>query len=273
MWWPQCGQTFRFAIRSRWKIICWQAGHWCQRFSGTSRRANSVRIFGRTNSVSQFMRAPARRARRRRVRAPGPAPCAPTVRLCRRFAAIVLHSAEPTTAASATRTASAACAGERTPKPTAIGRSVTRADARDRFGRVLGRRAARAGDAGDADVIDEAGTAIEHQRQALVVRGRRDQADDVDAVRGGLRHQHVGLLGGQVDHDQPIDAGRRRIGAEALGAIGQDRVQVAHQDDRRRVVLAAELAHHGQHVRRPSRRPSARACRPPGRSDRRPSDR
>jgi len=27
MWWPQCGQTFRFASRSRWKIICSQAGH------------------------------------------------------------------------------------------------------------------------------------------------------------------------------------------------------------------------------------------------------
>src|SRR5262249_51255096 len=43
-----------------------------------------------------------------------------------RLAAIVLHSAEPTTAASATRTASAACTGVRTPNPTAIGRSVTR---------------------------------------------------------------------------------------------------------------------------------------------------
>ena len=36
IWWPQCGQTFRLANRSRWKIICWQAGHWCHRLSGTS---------------------------------------------------------------------------------------------------------------------------------------------------------------------------------------------------------------------------------------------
>ena len=119
----------------------------------------------------------------------------------------MLHSADPTTAASATRTASAACAGERTPKPMAIGRSDTLRMRGNRFGEMLGRGAARAGDPGDADVVDEAGTAIEHQRQALVVRRRRDQADDVDAMRGGVRHQNVGLLGGQIDHDQAIDAG------------------------------------------------------------------
>src|SRR5208283_2387724 len=56
MWWPQCGQTLRLAARSRWKIICWQAGHWCHRFSGTADRVNRVRILGRTYSVSQLMR-------------------------------------------------------------------------------------------------------------------------------------------------------------------------------------------------------------------------
>ncbi len=57
MWWPQCGQTLRLAARSRWKIICWHAGHWCQRLSGTDDRVNSVRILGRTYSVSQLMSA------------------------------------------------------------------------------------------------------------------------------------------------------------------------------------------------------------------------
>ena len=51
------------------------------------------------------------------------------------------------------------------------------------------------------------------------MRGRRDEADDVDAVRSGLRHQHVGLLGGEIDHDEAIDAGRSRIGAEAFDAV------------------------------------------------------
>ncbi len=53
MWWPQWGQTCRFRSSSRWKIICSQAGHLCQRLSGTSRGApTSARIFGR----AQFLR-------------------------------------------------------------------------------------------------------------------------------------------------------------------------------------------------------------------------
>jgi len=51
---------------------------------------------------------------------------------------------------------------------------------------------------------------------------------------------------GEVDHDQPIHTGRRRIDAETFGYHRTGRVQVAHQDDRRRIVLAAEFAHHGQ---------------------------
>src|SRR5215213_7523264 len=56
MWWPHCVHTLRLAARSRWKIICWQAGHWCHRLSGTDDRVNRVRILGRTYSVSQLMR-------------------------------------------------------------------------------------------------------------------------------------------------------------------------------------------------------------------------
>src|SRR3546814_20486600 len=53
-WWPQCGQTCRFVSRSRWKIICPQFGHLCQRLSGTSCFCTSARILGRTKLVSQF---------------------------------------------------------------------------------------------------------------------------------------------------------------------------------------------------------------------------
>ena len=58
-------------------------------------------------------------------------------------------------------------------------------------------------------------------RQARVVAGRRREANDVEPCRPRRPAQLVILLGRQIDHDQPIDAGRRRIAREALGAIGQ----------------------------------------------------
>ena len=68
-----------------------------------------------------------------------------------------------------------------TPKPTATGSLVwrlMRVTARADLA-VIGR--GRAGDAGDRDVIDEARRVGEHRRQALVVGGRRRQADEVEA--------------------------------------------------------------------------------------------
>ena len=91
----------------------------------------------------------------------------------------------------------------------------------------------RAGDAGDRDVVDEAGSVGEHRRQPAVVGGRRRQADEVEA---GVQRRQAKLVVGfrrQVDDDQAVDAGRLGVGEEARVAVGVDRVVVAHQHDRR----------------------------------------
>ena len=81
MWWPQCWQTCRLASRSRWKIICSQLGHFCQRFSGTSFLRVPARgaSAGRNWSASSWVGprrcrviSRARRARRRPGRARRP---------------------------------------------------------------------------------------------------------------------------------------------------------------------------------------------------------
>src|SRR5215218_3249481 len=53
-------------------------------------------------------------------------------------------------------------------------------DARDGAGNLGEVGRAGAGDAGDRDVVDEAGGVLEHFWQALVVRGRRREADEVE---------------------------------------------------------------------------------------------
>ena len=144
--------------------------------------------------------------------------------------------AEPTTAASAMRAIAAACAGVADAeadrdRQVACGAGCARPAARDRVGH--GRRVA--GDAGDRDIIDEAAwcCASTAGRRASSVVGR-GQADEVEPGRPRRQAQLVILLGRQVDHDQPVDAGRLGIGAGSGRAIGVDRVVVAHQHDRRR---------------------------------------
>ena len=47
----------------------------------------------------------------------------------------------------------------------------------------------------------------------------------------------------QVDDDEAVDSGFDCVGEEAVDAVNVDRVVVAHQHDRRRVVAAAKPAH------------------------------
>ena len=141
-----------------------------------------------------------------------------------------------------------ACSAVLTPKPTATGRLVwrlMRATAWQR-GRRIGRR--RAGDAGDRDVVDEARRVGEHGGQALVVGRRRRQADEVEPGLERRQAELLVLLGRQVDDDQAVDAGGLGVGEEAVDAVDVDRIVVAHQHDRRRIVALAEGAHHGERL-------------------------
>jgi hypothetical protein len=110
---------------------------------------------------------------------------------------------------------------------------------------IQGRRAG-AGDTGHRHVVDEAGAAGQHGGQAVVVGGRRGQADEVDACALRRLAQLVVVLRRQVDHDQAVDAGSLGVGDEALDAVDEDRVVVAHQHQRRALVAGAEFAHHLQ---------------------------
>ncbi|MNF88762.1 hypothetical protein D3C84_712620 [compost metagenome] len=113
------------------------------------------------------------------------------------------------------------------------------------FDMLQGRRTG-AGHAGHRDVVDEAGAAVEYLGQALVVGGRSGQADEVQA-RGLRRVAQVDVMfRRQVDHDQAVDPGFLGLGDKARDAVLVDRVEVAHQHQRRVLLVLAEFANHLQ---------------------------
>ena len=65
-------------------------------------------------------------------------------------------------------------------RPRSADRSL--AQAGDRGLQMLYGRAGRPRDTGNADIVDEAGAAAEHMRQALVIRGWRDEANEIQPV-------------------------------------------------------------------------------------------
>ena len=98
----------------------------------------------------------------------------------------------------------------------------------------------RPGNPGQRNIIDEAARVFEDLRQALVVRRRRREADEVQPRGAGGQAELVVLLGRQIDDDEPVDARLLRGREEALDAKDVDRIVIAHQHDRRRFVGGAE---------------------------------
>ena len=95
---------------------------------------------------------------------------------------------------------------------------------------------------------------------ARVRGGRRAQADEVDAGRAGRIAKVVVFLGRNVDDDEAIDAGSRRVSQEALDAVAENRIEIAHQENRRGRVAGAEFRHHverGAHSLAALERPQA----------------
>ncbi|EGE58214.1 hypothetical protein RHECNPAF_334005 [Rhizobium etli CNPAF512] len=105
--------------------------------------------------------------------------------------------------------------------------------------RRIGQR--RAGDAVHRDIVDEAGGVFQHGGQALLVGGRRCQADEVDPLADRRNAELVIHLGRQVDDDQPVDTGGQRVIEEFFDAVDVDRIVIAHHHDRRRIVGFAEV--------------------------------
>ena len=113
----------------------------------------------------------------------------------------------------------------------------------------------------------------EHGGQPRVVGGRRREPDEVEPRLQRRQAQLLVLLRRQIDDDEPVDAGRLRLGEERLDAVHVDRVVIAHQHDRRRVVAFAEVAHESQRLvqrlaafeRAQARRPGSPGRPPSGR--------
>ncbi len=101
----------------------------------------------------------------------------------------------------------------------------------------------RAGDAGDRHVIDEARRVVQHRRQTLVVGRRRGEADEVEPRLQRRQAQLLIFLRRQIDDDEAVDTGRLGIGQELVDAVDIDRIVIAHQHDRRVVVIFAEGAY------------------------------
>ena len=132
------------------------------------------------------MRVPARCAPLLRARAPDPAPPPrhPALRARVRPNDVTACRSAPTPPPLHPRSAM--------PPPPALAcarRSQSRSANRSPFGhegsprQMLGRSTARAGDAGNGDVIDEARTAVHHLRQARIIGGGRDKPNEVQPVR------------------------------------------------------------------------------------------
>ena len=81
----------------------------------------------------------------------------------------------------------------------------------------------------------------EHGRQPRVVRRRRREPDEIQPRLERRQAEFGVFLGRQIDDDQAIDAGRLRVGEKTLDAIDIDRVVIAHENERRRLVMRAEI--------------------------------
>ncbi len=58
--------------------------------------------------------------------------------------------------------------------------------------------------------------------------------------------QGIGLFGGAVHHDQAIHAGVGGLLRKGLIAAAQQRIEVAHQDDRRIAILGAKTPYQSE---------------------------
>ena len=161
--------------------------------------AYSARLFGPPHALRQ--RRPRDRLRRSTVLAVA----RPSASRLPRKAST---SAVPTTAPLAFSAIARAASGVRMPKPTQTGSLVCRlmrATASPTAVEI--RRCALPVMPVIDDVIDKARRVREHRRQALVVGGRRRQADEIEPGLHRRQAQFGVFLRRQVDDDQAVDAG------------------------------------------------------------------
>ena len=179
-------------------------------------------------------------------------------------------SAEPTTTPSALAAMPAALAASLTPNPTATGRWVCRLMRATASPTFDASGAAEPGNAGDRHVIDEARGVGEHGGKALVVGGRRRQADEIEPGLQRRQAQLLVFLRRQIDDDQPVDSGRVGVAQEALrrrrrrSGCNSPSARPAYPRPRReiRAPAPASCARSARHEARAGPRPESPARRP-----------
>ena len=166
----------------------------------SSTASSSTGTFSLSAVTPRWPRGPRRRRRRRR-RAPLHQPA---------HHRRALHHA-----VGDARTPRAACSALDTPTPTSTGLSVMRLQPRRPAPWPWRPAPPLAGDAEQADGVDEAPGAVDDARQPLVGRGRRGEHHRLDAGVVGGRAPRPGLLERQVGQDAAGDAGGDEPAGEA----------------------------------------------------------
>jgi hypothetical protein len=104
-----------------------------------------------------------------------------------------------------------------------------------------------AGHAGERNIVQESLGAAAQLVQARV-RGRRRGEIDLAQTRAAQRRGRVRFLDRAIDDEHAVDAGRDRFARERGVAVDLDRIEIAHQHDRRRRVVAAEFGNPTQYL-------------------------
>jgi hypothetical protein len=105
----------------------------------------------------------------------------------------------------------------------------------------------RAGDAFERNIVDVTARELSDRGDSRLGRGRREQEDRRDAVLGEPLSEFDRLFGRIVDDEHAVDARLARAVGKCGDAHRLDRIRIAHEHDRRRIVALAKRPHHVQH--------------------------
>ncbi len=110
----------------------------------------------------------------------------------------------------------------------------------DRLG--VGRRRPR--HPSDGNVIDESAGVREHGGKANIIGRRSRQSDERQSCFQGRLAELIVLLRRAVDDDEPVDSRGQRVAEKRPDAINVDRIEIAHEDERRVWVPRAKRSDH-----------------------------
>lgn len=119
-------------------------------------------------------------------------------------------------------------------------------DAAEELGKVGVESARSAGDTLAGDDVDEGVGELAENAHTVVRSGGRNKRDVRETTAAAELAERDGLLRGQVDNDETVDAGLLAVGEETLLAVAEKRVVVAHEKDGSLEATLASVADHLQ---------------------------